>query len=338
MRIPRPFLVLLPFLGFPFQMLPAHVAASRPTMAVLDLGGEVDPAVANVISETIRRKIQGLDRFDLMERDEVRDALVKAHFSLGDLKDEHCFIKVGQLLMVHKVVAGRVREIDSAFSIQVWVTDVESGGVTDRASVIVGDIDKAYGWGVARLVTRLFGGEPAEMMPNGLGSLAYPSVIEPESPAYGVLLVEVWEDDAEIYIDNKWVGLNVIPTYRLKHGMHVVGVRKTGFLEDSKMVWIAPGDTVLAAFELERRPPTHGALIVDVSERGALVQIDGVEIGKSPILDYPILSGFHLLEVSRSGFLRESRTIQVMPGVQHIILLKSMYYPFLLFPALHIPA
>jgi hypothetical protein len=55
----------------------------------------------------------------------------------------------------------------------------------------------------------------------------------------------------------------------------------------------------------------QGQLALVVSEEGANVLVDGVQLGVSPLKATKVTGGFHLLQVNKAGFIREQKSFQI---------------------------
>lgn len=141
-------------------------------------------------------------------------------------------------------------------------------------------------------------------------------------PDHGVILVEVSEEDAEIYVDNRSMGIGPSLRWRLKPGVHVVGASKPGFLQESKTISIAAGDTIRISFELQMRRPPKGVLQVEVSEMGALVEIDGKRKGISPVDLFVVEAGTHVVVASKRGYFESRTRVRVTPRDTMLVALK----------------
>lgn len=80
-----------------------------------------------------------------------------------------------------------------------------------------------------------------------------------------------------------------------------------------------PAETVAGLLEqivpqLPSPPPPDPTLLVTVNVDGAQVQIDGIDIGESPVAPVTVAAGFHEVAVMRAGYASTRRRIQVAPG------------------------
>jgi outer membrane receptor protein involved in Fe transport len=122
---------------------------------------------------------------------------------------------------------------------------------------------------------------------------------------WGALFVSGEPDGAEVRVDR----LDTPPRpargkLRVMPGEHLVFVSKSGFRGEQLSVQVPPDGAVPIQFRLTPLPPPSGKIVVRASVEGALVRIDGKEMGFTPdVIDVPV--GWHQLEVSAEG--REPR-------------------------------
>jgi len=80
---------------------------------------------------------------------------------------------------------------------------------------------------------------------------------------FGIIYIDVSHDGAEVFMDNKRIGISPVPGYRVSSGVHMVGVRRPGFFGESKRVELSPGDTAYVDFTLQPRPQARELLLED---------------------------------------------------------------------------
>jgi hypothetical protein len=126
-------------------------------MAVLELEAKgADPVEVSVITEELRLCIVELGRFTLLERKRIEDILKEQEFSVSDCTTDECYVHMGRLLSVHKMVAGQVGKVGSIYSIYARIIDVESGEVSAIRRAKARRIDELYEVGVPKVVEGLF--------------------------------------------------------------------------------------------------------------------------------------------------------------------------------------
>lgn len=85
----------------------------------------------------------------------------------------------------------------------------------------------------------------------------------------------------------------------LAPGPWVLWVRKAGFRDVVRQVEVLAGRTAATAVELA---PETGALVLDASETGALIEIDGQPYGFTPAVVPNVPVGERIVRISRRGF------------------------------------
>jgi len=87
--------------------------------------------------------------------------------------------------------------------------------------------------------------------------------IRMQKAPFGIIYIDISQDGAEVFLDNKRIGISPVPGYRVSSGVHMVGVRRPGFFGESKRIELSPGDTVHVEFSLQPRPQTRELLLED---------------------------------------------------------------------------
>lgn len=102
---------------------------------------------------------------------------------------------------------------------------------------------------------------------------------------------------------------------RVPPGNRILYFRKEGF-EDA-VAQLEVGDTpVRATVQLQ---PLVGTLVVDAHQRGAVVEIDGVAVGITPVLSSAVPVGEHLVRISLPGYEPIERTVTIEAGTETAI-------------------
>jgi hypothetical protein len=96
----------------------------------------------------------------------------------------------------------------------------------------------------------------------------------------------------------------------LNPGAHVFTFARPGFADAVVNKTISPGATIDLKLELDRLPAT---LHVASSETGAVVTVDGADVGVAPV-DVSRPAGTHRVRVTKSGFKRYDAQVAVQPG------------------------
>ena len=125
-------------------------------------------------------------------------------------------------------------------------------------------------------------------------------------------------DNAEIWIDNvkkgtgEWQG-------RLESGDHLVECRKKSHNTASYTLTVHAGEDVERTFEsLE---PICGMVDITSTPIGATITIDGVEVGKTPLMKSDVLVGRRTIVISKEGYNSNTEVVDVVQG--KVISVKS---------------
>ena len=118
-------------------------------------------------------------------------------------------------------------------------------------------------------------------------------------------------DNAEIWVDNvkkgsgEWQG-------RLESGDHLVECRKKSHNTASYTLTVHAGEDVERTFEsLE---PICGMVDITSTPIGATITIDGVEVGKTPLMKSDVLVGRRTIVISKEGYNSNTEVVDVVQG------------------------
>lgn len=189
-----------------------------------------------------------------------------------------------------KVALIRVESTPPGATIYVERRDLGARGVTPRTLAVAP--------GETRIVTELDGHRPSEgsvkAVTGGMSELDLQlEQIRTEVELYGT------PQGAEIREEGSAEILGTLPvTLMLPPGPHTLTISAEGFSDRTREVRAEVDRRVRADASLER---LTGKIVVDASERGALIKVDGEAQGFTPaVLEVPI--GEHLVVVTRDGF------------------------------------
>ena len=125
-------------------------------------------------------------------------------------------------------------------------------------------------------------------------------------------------DNAEIWVDNvkkgsgEWQG-------RLESGDHLVECRKKSHKSASYTLTVHAGEDVERTFEsLE---PICGMVDITSTPIGATITIDGVEVGKTPLMKSDVLVGRRTIVISKEGYNSNTEVVDVVQG--KVVSIKS---------------
>ena len=130
-------------------------------------------------------------------------------------------------------------------------------------------------------------------------------------PALATVSVTCPTPAVSLYIDKKSVG-NVPWSGSLKEGMHLVEVKKNGYLCQQKTIQLSQQQKLDVAFgELIA---IQGNLSVNYKPFGAEVYVDGKKLGQSPRVFNGLLVGNHQVEVRKDGYTTDKKSVTISEG------------------------
>lgn len=113
-------------------------------------------------------------------------------------------------------------------------------------------------------------------------------------PAFGTLKVESRPSEADVLINDKSVGKTPFADERFKSGQYRIEVRKGQYKTQSRDIQVSDGKIVSEVFELKA---DFGNLEVRSEPSGAMVWVDGKEVGRTPQLVKKLTTGDHSVRV-----------------------------------------
>ncbi|MDK9708280.1 MAG: CsgG/HfaB family protein [Desulforhopalus sp.] len=151
-------------------------AAAKPTVAVLDfesIGSE--DYLGKAVAEIMRTELVGTDRFRVVERAQIKQALTEQTLQLSGTIDTASVVQLGKLLGADQIIVGSVVKIGSAYTINSRMIDVKTGEARLGRNVTGDDLNLLTS--LSRdLISGLFGTEKK-------GGAADPSAARQPAPA-----------------------------------------------------------------------------------------------------------------------------------------------------------
>lgn len=128
----------------------------------------------------------------------------------------------------------------------------------------------------------------------------------------GMLTIYVEPAEAEITLDGNPVAAALIgQPVEMGPGEHRIEGRMSGYESVVKRVNIESQNEHTVHITLS---PSVGSLIVRTNVDGATLWVDGREVGKTPVAPFRLRAGDRLLEIFADGYIKQSRTVQIVPG------------------------
>lgn len=147
--------------------------------------------------------------------------------------------------------------------------------------------------------------------------------LEPQEVKTGSLLINADVTGLPVFIDGQRRGGTPLVVDGLSEGEHVVEIRSPGegYQPFYETVTIKPGQrtTVEATIRLA---PDLGSLRVIANVPGAIISLDGVDIGVAPAAKGGLSPGEHLVTAQASGYESVNQTVTVIAGRERVVSLR----------------
>ena len=140
--------------------------------------------------------------------------------------------------------------------------------------------------------------------------------MEPGSDDRGkaILRVQSTVPDAEVFLDGSTLGKAPIDRHDLASGKHFVIIRKEGYEEFKREVYLFEGQPVSLVADLRN----VGKIRFLSSPQGADIVVDGEPIGKTPLERDDIAAGDHVVLLRLNGYYDHKETITVVGGKERL--------------------
>jgi hypothetical protein len=137
----------------------------------------------------------------------------------------------------------------------------------------------------------------------------------------GTLIVDADVGDAEVYLDgNKVAGTTPVFITDVIEGLHVVEVRKEPAIPWKQTVQVVAGTQAKVRAELKATIGGQGGVIRVLSNvAGAMVFLDGTEMGSQPVDIKDVKTGEHVLEVKAPGYQPREERVTINAGQTMIL-------------------
>ena len=130
-----------------------------------------------------------------------------------------------------------------------------------------------------------------------------------------ILKVQSTVPDAEAFLDGSTLGKAPVDRHDLEAGKHYVIVRKDGYEEFKREVYLIENQPVALVADLR----AVGKLRILSNPEGADVTIDGEPVGKTPFQRDDVNAGDHVFTFRLKGYYDHKETIMVVGGKERLI-------------------
>lgn len=124
----------------------------------------------------------------------------------------------------------------------------------------------------------------------------------------GEIHVVTKPEGATVLCDGKEFGISPVTVPRLATGMHLVEVRKPGYVAERRSITLLEARSTSVSFNLE---PIQGLALVDSTPQGADVTVDGAFRGKTPLFLVDLPVGDHRIAFTAPGHLPKEVPLNV---------------------------
>lgn len=204
---------------------------------------------------------------------------------LGCNDDTSCLAEIGGALGVDLLVSGTLAKLGDTYNLTLTVLDIRTAEVKQRFQGQAGG-DAALAATVKRGVAALFEQKL-------------------DVTATGTLFVKTDPDGATIYLDDKELGLSPLTLDEVASGDHVISAKK-GDKQGRVAIRLHPGTLERVTMTLVSR---RVKLKVLSTPAEALVELDGVAVGNTPLLLDEVTAGAHRVRISLDGHFASEETL-----------------------------
>ena len=120
------------------------------------------------------------------------------------------------------------------------------------------------------------------------------------SPQFGTVVCRCDDPKAELWIDNQKVGTGTWTGQLSSRSSHYLEARRKGHMSRSLNFDIVEGGTVTQTIGAPE--PLYGSIEVLSEPSGAVVKVDGKQVGTTPFILNEVLTEDHRIELSKDGY------------------------------------
>jgi len=270
--------------------------SGQTTIAVLDFEARNIPAgEAATLTDRFRDELTKTNRYIVVERSKMEDVLKEQAFQQSGCTTDECIVEVGQLIGVQQMAGGSIGKVGNVYSVSARIIDVQSGAIINVTTYDhKGDVGGLLTLGMRQVVAGLVTGVVAPVVSQtwGVGSLFITS--EP--------------GDAIVYIDGiQFTGTTPIMIDTINTGEHEILVQKGDF-STKQTVTIIKDDIQKQHLVLQL---AIGKLKVLSNPFNAIVMVDGIKQGLTPVVISKLKVGDHNISVHLDGYETHNQSITI---------------------------
>lgn len=272
----------------------------------------IPEADAAALAERFTAELAATGRFYVVEHARMTEIFKQAAFEQAWCNDPSCAKAIGKLVAVDKMVLGSVARVGSIYTVNIRVTDVETGAIEKNYSEDCDCGIEELLTGTLRRIARKLGG-----LPGGLEG-----AIVSLSKGDASVFVKSVPDSAKVLVDGRIVeGTTPITVQGVPPGRHDVRVQK-GDLAASTIVTLSSNRIKKLSL---RMSPQKTALKVLTDPSEAEVYIDG-QISKSrwpdrisPAMFENIAGDSLTVSLFKPGYLDTAVRVAMVPNKENLV-------------------
>ena len=195
-------------------------------LAVMDIKPlGVDKSVAGTLTELLASNINDTGLFTVISREDIKSMLgfEQDKRLVGCESDAACMAEIGGALGVEYITSGSVGTLGKTRVLNLQLIDIKRAKVVARVKKLLPAHDDAASMAEVRKAAH------ALVRPVRKGNT-------------GFLEIEVEEEGASIYVDERLIGTTPMKKKSLPGGFHELVIKKKGFVEWAGEVEICPGE------------------------------------------------------------------------------------------------
>ncbi len=293
-------------------------------VAVLEFEGSgMSKIEARNVTERFSYTLQQTRKFKIIERQQLDLILTEQKTQLSGCVADECAVKVGELAGARYVIAGSVTKTFGLFGINVKLIDVESGEIiTHILESDEPDVQIFLNQRVRNAALRLAaeGSQTTSNTERG-------NVIAVTGGEKGTVNFLLDKSGAAVFVDGAYTtqtsGNSV--TLNLAEGDHDIKFTLAGHQDWRKRLNVLAGETLNYDVEFESGKGSGGTSInfgivmVRSQPDGAMVYLDGVELGPTPAQNTKVSVGKHLVRVEKALYHPYVEEVNILPdGIEQV--------------------
>ncbi len=272
--------------------------------------------VANLVREEARLMLPTSD-YILMTRENILDLIGSRSIAdcIGD-----CAVETGRQLGADFIVTGRVYKFSGQMRVSIDIHETEEGNLLSTVHAgapTLLDVEPEVTLEARKLF--IAAGLKVNRFNDGINKVISGNSVGWEIGDQGKLVVDFDSDPEGATIEINGTPLWLTPCSRpMSPGVYDISMKKMRYLPHTETVIIAEGSQEIS-WDLE---PNFGWLNIISEPSDLQVSINDRAVGKTPIDNYELASGTHIVLVSEPGFHRAGEQIFIESGEPHNIYLE----------------